>query len=84
MHATRDTWRSKHRLVRQLNTLRKRYESRLPSRGFSLLDHADQATVLVAFPDVDPYCCRLSIVSAAFEADSATALGRARGCRDEL
>lgn len=54
MHATRDTWRSKHRLVRQLNTLRKRYESRLPKRGFSLLDHADQATVLVAFPDVDP------------------------------
>lgn len=54
MHATRDTWRSKHRLVRQLNTLRKRYESRLPSRGFSLLAHADQATVLVAFPDVDP------------------------------
>ncbi len=54
MHATRDTWRSKHGLVRQLNALRKRYESRLPSRGFSLLDHADQATVLVAFPDVDP------------------------------
>ncbi len=54
MHATRDAWRSKHRLVRQLNTLRKRYESRLPIRGFSLLDHADQATVLVAFPDFDP------------------------------
>lgn len=54
MHATRDTWRSNHRLVRQLNTLRKHYESRLPSRGFSLLDHADQATVLLAFPDVDP------------------------------
>ncbi|WP_236509370.1 hypothetical protein [Stenotrophomonas sp. PA-6-5C] len=40
--------------MRQLNSLRKRYESRLQDNGFSLFNLADHATLMAVFARHDP------------------------------
>jgi len=49
MSLKRETWRRNYRLARQLNSLRKRFIGRLPSRGISILVthcHADATEAL--------------------------------------
>lgn len=41
MATAREYWSGRYRLARQLKSLRRQYESRLPDQGVSILGHAD-------------------------------------------